>query len=94
LEREKVEKRNRELEEQLANLKIVMEAREAERLESVATVSDETLGSSLEVPAPPAPTKEEGAKPEGSDIQSAQVSRTTTPEQQQTLMEESGRMLE
>lgn len=94
LEREKVEKRNRELEEQLANLKTVMEEKEAQSLEAVTAAGDETLGSSLEVPVPPAPTKEEGAKPEGNEIQSTQISRTTTPEQQQTLMEESGRMLE
>ena len=89
-----MEKRNRELEEQLANLKTVMEEKETQRLEAVTAAGDETLGSSLEVPVPPAPTKEEGAKPEGNEIQSTQISRTTTPEQQQTLMEESGRMLE
>ena len=94
MEREKVEKRNRELEEQLANLKIAMEAREAERVETVVAIGDETVGSSLEVPGTPAPTKVKGDKAEGNELQSTQISRTTTPEQQQTLMEESGRMLE
>ena len=104
LEREKVEKRNRELEELVASLNAALETSRAESASPdlepdgpMNEVADDTVESFLEGPVHetlPAPVKEKAAKANVHDNQSTEISQTTTPEQQQTLMEESGRMLE